>query len=463
MAPDGPPGYFSSGKRKGRPMKRKYNRIFSIQTLAYLTVACFGIMLYFALSNFNSLLEFLSRLYSIISPFIYGAIIAFLLDMPMRYFETSVFFGFQRSRMLALILTYLCALVFIVLLFLLIMPQIMESASALLGNATQYLQNLNGLMDNASHRFNIDPDFFKQFQLSYEDVLTKLFDIVRDMLPDILNISMKVGSGVITILTALIASIYMLASKDKLLRQCRRALYAFIPKQAAEKTTRILHMSVEVFTGFISGKILDSAIIGVICFIGMSLMNAVLIEMPFIPLISVIIGVTNIIPVFGPFIGAIPSAMILLIVRPMSALWFVLFIIVLQQFDGNILGPKILGNSTGLPPLWVLFAIVLGGGLFGFTGMVAGVPAIAIIYTLTRELINNRLHSSGYNEDAVYVDDAPPKKRKKPAAGAGEDAGVYDADGNTANAAAAAADNTDGDATAAAATAATEPVKPPAD
>ena len=380
-------------------MKRR-NRYFTRRMIAYLLVVCFGVLLYFALNNFDSILNFLSRLISILSPFIYGAVLAFLLDIPMRFFENGFYNKFKRRRSLAILTTYAYALVFIFLLFWIVVPQIIESTRSLLGNVNTYLDNLNEFMDYFGRQFNLGPESVDQFRVSYEDVLNQLLTMARGLLPDILNISMRIGSGIVSILTALIASVYILSSKDKLFRQCRRALYAFAPKSAADGVVRILNLTVKVFSNFISGKILDSAIIGVICFIGMSLMSAAGIEMPFIPLISVIVAITNVIPFFGPFIGAVPSAMIILIVNPISALWFVAFIIVLQQFDGNILGPRILGGSTGLPPLWVLAAIIVGGGLFGFPGMIAGVPAIAVLYTLAHELINGKLKAAGYNDDA---------------------------------------------------------------
>ena len=384
-------------------MKSGGSKIFTKRVRVYLLLACCGILLYFALTNLKVILEWLSQLFIIFRPFIYGAIIAFLLDIPMRFVEARLFAKFQAKRILALLATYFSAFVLIFLLFWLVMPQIIESTLSLLGNANQYLDNLNELMDYISVHYNIGPEGVDQFRLSYEDIIDKLLTMVRETLPDIVNISMKIGSSVVSGLTAVIASIYMLASKEKLFTQCRRALYAFVPKRAADSVRSVLHLSVSIFSSFISGKILDSVIIGLICFIGLTLINATFAQMPFIPLISVIVAVTNIIPFFGPFLGAIPSAMIILIVNPMSALWFTVFIVILQQFDGNILGPRILGGSTGLPPLWVLIAIIVGGGLFGFPGMIAGVPAIAVLHTLTREVIDNRLQKGGFSEDANYV------------------------------------------------------------
>ena len=392
--------------------------------MAYMAVVFFGILLYFGLNNFDALKEFVSWLISIISPFISAAIIAFLLNIPMRFFESSFLKNFRVRRTMAILLSYFSAFVLIFLLSWLVAPQIVESARSLLANATQYLENLNNLVDYVGNMFDIEPAGLDQFRLSYEDVINQLFNLVLSYLPDILGMSLKIGSGLISVLTSLIASIYMLASKEKLSRQFRRVLYAFTPKQAADETVRIFKLSGEVFSGFLGGKIVDSVFIGLICFIGMSLINATFIEMPFTPLISVIIAVTNIIPFFGPFIGAIPSAMILLMVNPMSALWFTLFIIILQQFDGNILGPRILGVSIGLPPLWVLIGIIAGGGLFGFPGMIAGVPVVAILYTLIREIINKRLRAAGFDDDATLI----PARAEVDGIKAAKDNAVIDGD-----------------------------------
>jgi predicted PurR-regulated permease PerM len=168
--------------------------------------------------------------------------------------------------------------------------------------------------------------------------------------------------------------------------QLKKLLFALFPAERVERVLQVCRQANGIFVGFINGKLLDSAIIGVLCFILCSILR-----IPYAPLISVFIGVTNVIPFFGPLIGAIPSVMLLVIVNPWAALRFVIMIIALQQFDGNILGPKILGNSTGLSAIWVLVAIVVGGGLFGFPGMILGVPTFAVIYMLTREFVTKRL------------------------------------------------------------------------
>ena len=190
----------------------------------------------------------------------------------------------------------------------------------------------------------------------------------------------------VDILVALVICVYILNSKEIFVAQSRKLVLAVFKKERAEKFFELGRISNQTFGGFINGKIIDSAIIGVLCFIAMTLLN-----IPMTMLISVVIGVTNIIPFFGPFIGAIPSIIILLIVEPVAALKFGIMILILQQLDGNIIGPKILGKTTRLASFWVMFAIIVGGGLFGFPGMILGVPVFAILYTYISRGVNNRL------------------------------------------------------------------------
>ena len=196
---------------------------------------------------------------------------------------------------------------------------------------------------------------------------------------------------------------YMLLDKEKLLKQLKKLAFTFLPERHARRVLRVLARTNQTFGGFIGGKILDSLIIGVLCFI----ICAVL-RIPYALLISVVVGCTNVIPVFGPFLGAIPCAFILLIVNPFSALEFLIMILILQQFDGNVLGPKILGESTGLSALWVLFAIIVGGKMLGFVGMLSGVPTFAVVYSLVAEDTDSRLGRKGIDAQGNPVPRTEP-------------------------------------------------------
>ena len=351
-----------------------------------LAVVLIGITFYLAMSNLDLVHGALKTVMDVLAPFIWGFVVAYLLDAPVRWFETKL----GGRRILSILISYLLAVAMLVVLLSFVIPQLVQSVTMLINNASGYLNNLNGVVNNWGDRLNIDPEVTSGMLVSYTDLMNQATQLATRFMPEILNYGMAVGSGVVSALTALIASVYMLMDKHKLLSQLHKITYAFLPLPKARRVLTVCSHANQVFSGFIIGKIIDSAIIGVICFVGMSLLG-----MPFTLLISVIVGVTNVIPFFGPFIGAIPSVMILLMASPIDAIKFAIFVLALQQFDGNILGPKILGDSTGLSAIWVLVAIIVGGGLFGFAGMVVGVPTFAVLYSLTSDFLASQLKAKG--------------------------------------------------------------------
>ncbi|MBC5580991.1 AI-2E family transporter [Anaerofilum sp. BX8] len=385
-------------------MKEKNKWLWSHRTLANLFVVLVGIAFYLCLSNFDLVRGKVAEVVKIFTPFIAGFALAYLLNLPMRFFERRVFRRFRARRGLAILASYLLAGVVLAVLLGLVLPQLVQSVMALAANVPIYLRNLNELLDFVIDKFHVDEEIVSQLGMTYKEIVQKLTAIVTAAAPQLLNFSVALGSGVVTGLTALISSIYMLAGKDKLIFQLKKVVYALMPTPKAKRFLSVCGHANGVFAGFINGKLIDSAIIGVLCFVCMSLLR-----MPLALLISAVVGATNVIPFFGPFIGAIPSVMILLIVDPWSALWFCILIILLQQFDGNILGPKILGDSTGLSAIWVLVAIIVGGGLFGFAGMLLGVPAFAVLYSLSSDFIAARLAARGV--DAAGEPLQPPQEK----------------------------------------------------
>lgn len=360
-----------------------------------MAVVIVGILFYVGITNLHLIAKTVNGFLQVLSPFIWGFVIAYLLDGVVRWFEKKL----NGKRLLAIGISYLLAIAMVVLLLSFVIPQLIQSVRILIDNASGYMANLTSLVNQWTVKLGLDPEVTKNMMISYTDLMNQVTQIAAKLMPQILNYGMAVGSGVVSALTALIASIYMLMDKNKLLGQMHKVIYAFLPLPKAKRTLEVCSHANKVFNGFIGGKIIDSAIIGVICFVGMNLLR-----MPFALLISVIVGVTNVIPFFGPFIGAIPSVMILLMASsPMNALKFGVFIIVLQQFDGNILGPKILGDFTGLSAIWVLVAIIVGGGLFGFAGMVVGVPTFAVLYSLGSEFLRNRLNAKGIDAQGNAV------------------------------------------------------------
>lgn len=388
--------------RKQQARARKWP-VFDERTISNLFVVLVGILFYVAMVNFGALKEKVSGVLSVFTPFIAGFVIAYLLTPPIKFFESRVYQKVKARKGLSVLTVYLLALALVALLLNIVIPQVGESFMTLVGNMSIYTGNWNSFVTNALENetvqsilevLHIEEDSISQLFVSYQDLLKQITDFITTKLPELLSLGVAVGSGVVsgvvTGITALISSIYMLLGRKQLVPQVRKLIYAVLPTKKADDLLDICRRANGIFGGFINGKIIDSAIIGVLCFV----LNLIF-QIPYNILIAVIIGVTNVIPFFGPIIGAVPCILILLMVDPWAALRFGIMVVALQQFDGNILGPKILGGSTGLSAIWVLVAIVVGGGLFGFAGMLLGAPTFAVIYTLTRAWVNDRLKKKG--------------------------------------------------------------------
>lgn len=367
---------------------------------SHLIVVFSGILFYLGLSNFAQVKAVAGQIFSLLSPFFIGIAIAYLLDGPARYFQKKLFRG---KRGPAVALSFVCALVLVGVLLGLVIPQVVQSLTTLAAGVPGYLTQLRVWIQDVSLEFGLDSAELDKVLSSYGEMISQASSLITTLvLPKLLGYGVAIGNGLVTAVTAIISALYMLLEKDKLIHQMHKVVYAALPPRRGRKVLETCSHANEVFSGFINGKLLDSLIIGIICFIGMSLFR-----MPLAVLISTVIGVTNVIPFFGPFIGAIPSIMILLIFDPIKALEFAIFVLVLQQFDGNILGPKILGDSTGLSALWVLVAIIVGGGLFGFPGMVLGVPTFAVLYSLVSDWLALALKRRGVDE---YGHPLPPEE-----------------------------------------------------
>ena len=239
---------------------------------------------------------------------------------------------------------------------------------------------------------------------SVDSVITQLYDMVLSSVPHIIGYAMNFTSGLFSFVIGIIISIYMFMGKERFIAQARKCMYALFSQDTANFLIDLVNESNAIFSGFITGKIVDSFIIGILCFIGMWIL-----KMPYMVLASVIVGVTNVIPYFGPFIGAIPSFVIILTESPLQALIFLIFILLLQQFDGNILGPYILGDTTGLSAFWVVFAILVFGKFMGFAGMFIGVPTFAVIYSVAKKLIAMRLEHKGLSSNTADYSDDPER------------------------------------------------------
>lgn len=370
--------------------------------LDWFCVVAACIAFYLLLNNLNYFVGSIGKFINILSPFAGGVVIAYILDPVVKLFYHKLFKEKKGIRWLAILLAYLVAILLIVLLAWLVIPQIVNSIAMLFTNFPSYIQGIQDALTMIQDRFGVDLSQATKMLDDSEAMVKEVYSLASSAMPQIVASLGSVASNFVSTFTSLAASIYMLADKKHLLHQLRTLAHAFLPEKVAENTLRICHYANVNFTSFFIGKIIDSAIIGVITFVAMTILR-----LDFAVLISVFIGITNIIPVFGPFIGAIPSIFILLLVNPIQAAIFCVLILIIQQLDGNFIGPKILGSSIGISALWILFSIVVGGDLFGIVGMVVGVPVFATLYGLAQEFVHYLLDRRGIDSEGKPVETVP--------------------------------------------------------
>lgn len=391
-------------------MKEDWKDYYHKGLAVFLTVAM-CILFFFVVFRFKEFSSYIGILAKILRPFVFGAVIAYLLSPLCSWFERRAAellkldkktedqqkrYGAWISALGIFFSLFLFCLV-IYALIAMVVPQVISSILILIDAMPGYIQKTSDWIEKLVADNPVLLNYVEQYS---EDILVSAQDFTKSFLiPNINNIISGVSTSLVTMVMALkdlvigvIVAVYLMGSRKIFRSQAKRVLHAvFLPKNGEEKSPKEQWILEEAKTlndylgGFIKGKLLDSLIIGLICMV-----FTTMVEMPYAMLVSVVIGVTNIIPFFGPFIGAIPSAILILMVNPIKCIYFILFILVLQQFDGNILGPKILGNTTKLSSFWVLFAILLFGGVFGIAGMVLGVPIFAFIYHLFKEWVERR-------------------------------------------------------------------------
>ncbi len=361
------------------------------QNIFALTISGAILILFFLfIDNIEIIKGFLNKTSSILVSFILGFFIAFVLSPLNEFIYDKLNKVFKRSVKACRIVSSMISLLIGVTLFttfvVIALPQLINSILRLMDILPNYLEMAENISDELLVRLNIDQTLADVIATYSDNLFSGFIDLASKYLPEIVNYSIIFGTTVLKFLISLIIALYIMIDKDRFAKQFTKLSYAFMNKKQADELVDFSRISANVFNRFILGKALDSLIIGVITYIVLSIINV-----PFALLLSLIIGVTNMIPVFGPFIGAVPGIFILFIIDPIMVVWFVLFVLVIQQIDGNIIGPAILGDSLGLPTLWIMFAIVVGGGFFGILGMFFGVPVFAVIYLYIKKATERRL------------------------------------------------------------------------
>lgn len=372
------------------------------------------------LSHWSTTLFYAKLIAAAIRPVIFGAIFAYVMNPLLRIYENRLFLPLFKkifknekkargaARGAGIFITVLTALAIVTGLLLLIIPELYVNIQRLVLNMRDYITNGINFITRLSENH---PEIAQTVGQYYETVMESVQNWAKNTLLPNANTFMTSVSGsifgtlktLLHIIIGVIISIYILGSKEHYGALCKKLLYAFCKKEHAQKAAALVKYTDRRFGGFLVGKIVDSAIVGAICFVAFSIFR-----LPYTLLISVIVGVTNVIPFFGPFIGAIPCGILVLLVNPVKAVTFLVLILIIQQLDGNIIGPKILGEKTGLDSLGVIFAILFAGGLFGIAGMIVGVPLFAVIFGIIGAECEKRLEKKNlptcdeaYGEDEV--------------------------------------------------------------
>lgn len=397
-------------------MKYNLEKKYIYQAISICLALCGAILFYYLLFHGFDLINGIGKLFRIMMPVIYGCIVTYMLVPVLNFFERRLIKFCERKKIkldtpkrkknlrcisvaITMIVFFACLIFVISMLF----PKIIESINKLTEDLPIYVNHMKAwpaqIFKNSPEIANFLDQKINNNANKVEEFMTDDFAAVLNNIVAITVHIYKFFKELLNIIIGLIISIYLLVSKENFKGQFKKIIYALLDKNKAEIVLKEISHINETFGGFLNGKILDSIIIGVICFIVCAIL-----KMPYALIISVIVGVTNIIPFFGPFLGAIPSAFLILLVDPKKCIVFLIFVVILQQIDGNIIGPWILGDSTGLSSFWVIFSITIFGGLFGIWGMFIGVPLFAVIYSFIRRLCKRLLEKKGLPTDtAEYI------------------------------------------------------------
>lgn len=413
--------YYSAQPRFEHKGPSKLRQQFNRGATAFLVVAC-SIVFYFILLRLTNLSDTFHLIWEALKPVTYGCVIGYLMTPLIKKIDAKLYpvleeklnnkkSAFKISRSIGITVSLLFLFSLVAILCNLLIPEIYKSVKNLLvtlpGQINAVILQINALdvsdSELSSAVKTVIEEGIAMFQNWFRtDFMTDINAFMTGLTEGILDF---IGE-IFDILVGVIVSIYVMYGRETFSRQAKKIVYALFPAKRANLILHLGNKSNEIFGGFIIGKIIDSIIIGIICFVVLSI-----IKMPYTLLVSVIVGVTNVIPFFGPFIGAIPCSVLILLNDPMKGVYFIIFILLLQQFDGNILGPKILGDTTGLSSFWVIVAILFGGGLFGFAGMLLGVPTFAVLYYIAQLVIESKLEqknlptNSRHYHQMSYVDE----------------------------------------------------------
>ncbi|MBE7014556.1 MAG: AI-2E family transporter [Ruminococcaceae bacterium] len=354
-------------------------------------IVSYAIVLYFIVNNLTTFSGYVSSFFKVIAPLIIGGILAFIINLFLRFYEKKVFVNIKEKwkklrRPVCVILSYLTFFLILFIIVKFISPRLEESIKTLTSSIPAYVNSVSEFFYGLTLEHKITEELWNKVIENFDLIITNTTQFLNTALPKIFSVTKTVTSSVFDVFIGFVFSVYMLLSKEKLVRILKKILRAHTKENFSTGVIDVFRRANKIFRSFVGGQLSEAVILGILCYIGMSIF-----KMPYAPLISVIIGISSIVPVIGAIVGTIPCALLILLENPMMAIWFVVFIVVLQQFEGNIIYPRVVGSAIGISGFWVLLAVTLGGGLFGIFGILLGVPLMAVIYTVYGEYVNKKV------------------------------------------------------------------------
>ncbi len=385
-------------------MKQYQNRKYLTIAIYTAAVLCLGVGFVFFFMHIDAVSAFFKKFFDICMPLIYGAFIAYILNPLVKLFEEKVFRskkengGLSRTarRALSVTCSFLTLLLFLALFISMIAPQLVISIQDIALKFPEYLDSLHDFADSLAKNGGMIADAVESVVASINSFMDRSYELLQEYLPKITGYLQTFATAVLDIILGFVFAVYFLCAKEHISAQSKKLAHAILNEKYYEKLLNIIVLTDKTFGKYFVGAILDSLLVGFITFLLMTIFG-----MPYAPLIGVVIGITNIIPIFGPFIGAIPSAIILFVNSPAYAFYFALMILAIQQIDGNIIAPRIHGASTGLAPVWIITAITIMSGLFGIVGMFIGVPCFSVLYTIAKQYVESRLEKKSFSTDTL--------------------------------------------------------------
>ena len=364
-----------------------------------LLIVTFSVVLFLGLQNIDVVFQYMGIFLGILNPFILGICFAFILNVFLKLIEEKLF-GFlnrknfkvwnkgKRPVCILLSLAVIIGVIFIIIF--LIVPELKRTFDIIITNFPRYMEQLKIWVEQLMITFNISADVLANIQTGWDSLVRSITEFLQNgslnFLNTTVNITTSIFSGVVRMILALVFALYILGQKERLSEQLKRVITAYLPEEKADRMFYIGELSNRVFSNFVSGQLTEATLLGLLCFLGMTIFR-----MPYASMVAILVGFTALIPLFGAFIGTGIGAFLILMVSPIKAFWFIVFIIVLQQIEGNFIYPKVVGSSVGLPSIWVFSAITLGSRMFGVPGMLISVPLCSVLYCLFREAVRKRI------------------------------------------------------------------------